>query len=392
MNKKIINTKKINNFEVLTDDGWVNIVNIHTTIPYDIYILRTDNFELHCADNHIIFDIEYNEKFVKNLKIGDKIHTENGLETILEIQNTCNKTTMYDLEIDSNKHRYYTNGILSHNTCAAEILADDCDFIKINCSIDTGIEVVRTKINDHCKNFSLPFGKGKIKGNPKGQKLVWLEEFDKTSDEMRGALRGFIDEHIHVRFIITLNNLNKVNRSEEDKALLSRFTMICFDPLNKDEIVYLKSQQFLFLKSLIKILKFELEDKILSLLIDKTFPNFRSTIGLLQEIHISGDYNNYLEQKNSLNIDVFDFIMNKTSLNENHFFVMDNYPKEKTQDLLLILGRPFFKYLLEDHQDIILKNGRDILKLQKIYNAEYNNTLDPEIHLICFITELKELL
>ncbi len=119
--KKIINTKKIDNFEVWSDDGWIDIKNIHTTIKYEQYILRTENMELHCADNHIIFDSSNKEKFINELKIGDMIQTENGLETVLEIINTNILKTMYDLEVDSKKHRYYTNGILSHNTSLASI-------------------------------------------------------------------------------------------------------------------------------------------------------------------------------------------------------------------------------------------------------------------------------
>ena len=115
--KKFIETFDVNDWEVLTDDGWEDIVKIHKTIPYRIWILKTESFELKCADNHIVFTDDMNEIFVKDLKIGDKILTENGIEEVTFILETDEEDNMYDLELneDSN-HRYYTNGILSHNT------------------------------------------------------------------------------------------------------------------------------------------------------------------------------------------------------------------------------------------------------------------------------------
>ena len=115
--KKFIKSKVLNNLEVLTDDGWVDINAIHQTIEYDEWILKTENFELICADDHIVFDEFYNEIYVKNLKINDTIITKNGLEKIILIKKTENSSNMFDLELGiESKLRYFTNGILSHNT------------------------------------------------------------------------------------------------------------------------------------------------------------------------------------------------------------------------------------------------------------------------------------
>ena len=115
--KKFIDSKLLDKYEVLTDSGWVDIKAIHKTIEYNIFILKTEDFILECADKHIVFDKDYNEIYVEKLNKGDYIYTENGLQKVLEIIKTENKENMYDLELDekSNK-RYYTNGILSHNT------------------------------------------------------------------------------------------------------------------------------------------------------------------------------------------------------------------------------------------------------------------------------------
>ena len=123
MNKKFIRSKRITDYEVLTDSGWEDINAIHKTIEYEIYHLKTDKYELLCADNHIVFKDE-KEVFVKDLKIGDYIESFIGICEVLEIIQTGKFENMYDLELseDSNK-RYFTNGILSHNTTYIRYLA-----------------------------------------------------------------------------------------------------------------------------------------------------------------------------------------------------------------------------------------------------------------------------
>ena len=118
MEKKFINTWNLQDFEILTDDGYKDVVALHETIPYMEYIIKTaTGKELHCADNHIVFLSNYTEVFVKDLLVGNKIITDEGISEIIDIINTNTKKNMYDFELsDNSNHRYYTNGILSHNT------------------------------------------------------------------------------------------------------------------------------------------------------------------------------------------------------------------------------------------------------------------------------------
>lgn len=115
--KKFIDSILVEDYEVLTDSGYVDIVSINKTVPYTIWKIETLNYNLECADTHIIFDENMEEVFVKDLHIGDSIQTETGLEKILSISTSDIEDNMYDLQLteQSNK-RYYTNGILSHNT------------------------------------------------------------------------------------------------------------------------------------------------------------------------------------------------------------------------------------------------------------------------------------
>ena len=124
--KKITKTTKVSDYEVLTDNGWVDVKSLHETIPYEVYRLKLSNgSELKCADNHIVFNEHMEETFVKDLSIGDRIFVQDGTSIVIELEPLGYKEVMYDLELDENSdRRYYTNGILSHNTYLAKLLAE----------------------------------------------------------------------------------------------------------------------------------------------------------------------------------------------------------------------------------------------------------------------------
>lgn len=122
--RKFVDTIKVSDYQVETDDGFVDIINIGKTIYYQKWILKTKHFTLECADNHIVFDENFNETFIKNLKVGDKIWTKNGLEKVKQIFETNENVRMYDLQLDhKSNNRFYTNGILSHNSLWMQNLA-----------------------------------------------------------------------------------------------------------------------------------------------------------------------------------------------------------------------------------------------------------------------------
>lgn len=139
--RKFIEQIDVNDYQVETDDGFVDIVSINKTIPYLTYYVETeDDLTLTCADKHIVFKNDYSEVYVEDLKQGDEIITQNGISKIKEIKNLGYEENMYDLELSNeSNHRYYTNGILSHNTLIAkklaeEIFGDDKALVRIDMS------------------------------------------------------------------------------------------------------------------------------------------------------------------------------------------------------------------------------------------------------------------
>ena len=118
----------INDYEILTDEGWQDCVAIHKTIPYTVWQLTTKSFCLKCADNHIVFDENMNQIFVKDLVVGQKIQTENGLEEVVSVIEFDETDNMYDIELNEN-----SNVTLSFSGLATKLIEDIIakDFVKI---------------------------------------------------------------------------------------------------------------------------------------------------------------------------------------------------------------------------------------------------------------------
>ena len=123
--RKFINSIDLSNLEIETDNGWQPINAIHKTIPYDVWYIKTINgLVLECADDHIVFDENFNEIFVKNItKNITKILTKNGSELVVSVEKKNRQENMYDVTVDHLTHRFYTNDILSHNTTIINALS-----------------------------------------------------------------------------------------------------------------------------------------------------------------------------------------------------------------------------------------------------------------------------
>jgi hypothetical protein len=119
--KKIIAEHDID-IMVDSDSGSVRAFKILETQPFDVWFLELENgMTLDCADNHILFTPSLREIMVKDLQIGDVVMTESGPSKIVYLENTHIPVSMVDLSIDHPDHRYYTNGILSHNSITSAI-------------------------------------------------------------------------------------------------------------------------------------------------------------------------------------------------------------------------------------------------------------------------------
>ena len=59
--------------------------------------MRSSSHALKCADDHILFDEHMNEVFAKDLKPGDRIQTDAGIEEVLDVRDLGFDDSMYDI-------------------------------------------------------------------------------------------------------------------------------------------------------------------------------------------------------------------------------------------------------------------------------------------------------
>jgi len=271
----------------------------------------------------------------------------------------------------------YSESAGTGKSSLAKILCKDADYMEFNSSKDTSVDILRTDVEKFCKTLN-PFMKG-------AQKIVFFDEFDGVSAQFQKAMKGFSDRYQHVRFILTTNYIQQI-----DDKILSRFTKVDFTPKNTKEIDYLNDMYFKYLNAISKRMKIDLTGEEIKKLVTINFPDLRSATQKLNEIYITQNKSELENLTTSGYRDIFDYLMNgNNNVQENWHYVMDNF-QDRPLDLMKNLGRPFFSYFMET--DVDIKKTAMLLNLQRQYNAEYENTIDPIIHLISYITDIKDIL
>ncbi len=150
----------------------------------------------------------------------------------------------------------------------------DADVLFINSSLDSSIDILRTKITQFVSTVSFT----------DSRKLVIMDEFDYVSAQSQPAMRGFLDTFSdNAVFIFTCNYPERIIQ-----PLQSRMTRVDFR-FSKDEK---SSAMMQMLKSVCKILELEnitYDKKAVAALVQKNFPDFRKTIGELQRYSSAGE-------------------------------------------------------------------------------------------------------
>ena len=160
-------------------------------------------------------------------------------------------------------------------TTVARALCEElyADYILINSSEESGIDVLRTKIKQFASTVSLQ----------SSSKVVILDEADYLNPQStQPALRGFIEEfHNNCRFIFTCNFKNRII-----EPLHSRCSVIEFK-IN-GERKQLAGQLLDRCAVILKEQNIEYDSKVVAELIIKHFPDNRRVLNELQRYSVSG--------------------------------------------------------------------------------------------------------
>ena len=161
-------------------------------------------------------------------------------------------------------------------TTVARALCEELntDYIVINGSEDSGIDVLRTKIKQFASTVSFT-------GNTK---VVILDEADYLNpNSTQPALRGFIEEFSsNCRFIFTCNFKNRII-----PPLHSRCAVIEFKIKNADK-PKIASAFFNRVTDILKLENIPFDPKVIARVVEKHFPDFRRSLNELQRYAQSG--------------------------------------------------------------------------------------------------------
>lgn len=107
---------------IMSDHGPVPVTMLLETKPMRMYEVKLASGRiLRCADTHVYFKSDMSEVFAMDLLPGDMLFGENGPVEVISVRRTMHKVSMFDMSVASPTRRYYTDGVLSHNTVTAAV-------------------------------------------------------------------------------------------------------------------------------------------------------------------------------------------------------------------------------------------------------------------------------
>jgi DNA polymerase III delta prime subunit len=240
-----------------------------------------------------------------------------------------------------------------------------CDYIIINGSEESGIDVLRTKIKDFASTVSLA-GMTKV---------VILDEADYLNpNSTQPALRGFIEEFSNnCRFIFTCNYKNRIIA-----PLHSRTTVIEFK-ITKDEKQAVAAK---FFKRVVQILDNEnitYNKKVVVEIVNKYFPDYRRTLNELQRYSSSGTIDEGI-LSNISDVNIKELI---TSLKEKDFKKMRTWVVNNLDNDPSMIFRKLYDNLTTEVVQI-----PQLILLLADYQYKAAFVADPEINLVACLTEI----
>ena len=252
-------------------------------------------------------------------------------------------------------------------TTIARALCEElgCDYIIINGSEESGIDVLRTKIKDFASTVSLA---GKVK-------VVILDEADYLNpNSTQPALRGFIEEFSkNCRFIFTCNYKNRII-----PPLHSRTTVIDFK-LEKEDRPVVASKFFKRVQEILNNENVTFDPKVVAELLNKHFPDYRRVLNEMQRYSVSGTIDaGILSNVSDANMKELLVTLREKDFKKMRTWVVNNLDNDPT-----VLFRKLYDFLMPE---VVQVPQLVLLLADYQYKAAF--VADAEINLVACLTEI----
>ena len=263
-------------YEIQTPQGWKQIGDLYIKKNKKCYEVKTLNYKCIASEDHL-FKGMHGWQYNKLIELGDYICTKKGLQPVIKHKQVENRDT-YDLEVLSNEHAYYSNGIISHNTGKTTLIADLPKHLKTNNkNIDISYATLTAKAALVLRNKGIPASTihsliydTKIKEDPitkrvkyyftkksvLGCDLIVIDEASMVSDDLYADLKSFGKPIIFIGDKFQLPPINsqfnlmddkflsysmtEIVRQQQDNLIITMATKL----RNQEQIPYIKHEQF----------------------------------------------------------------------------------------------------------------------------------------------------
>lgn len=251
-------------------------------------------------------------------------------------------------------------------TTVAKALCEqlETDYLVINGSEESGIDVLRTKIKQFASTVSFS-GKTKV---------VILDEADYLNpNSTQPALRAFVEEFsANCRFIFTCNFKNRIIA-----PLHSRCAVIEFK-LSKEDKPKIAAKFFNRIKFIIQNEGIEADLKVVAKVVEKFFPDYRRTLNELQKYSVSG----VIDEGILVNISDENMNALKNALKEKDWKAMRSWVVNNSDSDTAVFRRIYDTLLNE----VVQIPQLVILLADYQYKAAF--CADQEINLVACLTEI----
>jgi DNA polymerase III delta prime subunit len=241
----------------------------------------------------------------------------------------------------------------------------DLEYLYINASEQTGIDVLRTNVRQFITNKSWD----------ETGKVVILDEFDRASPQFQDALKSTLEQFSKsCSFIFISNHKNKIIA-----PLQSRLQTIEFK-FTHDESAALKKEFFKNCLRILKLEKVEYSDKVVAQIVKNVFPDMRKILNELQKLSQQGMLNDITAVQNNItDVDSFFKIIKNCKFKELLVYVAQ-LPGDP-QGFYSSLYDNVIKYVESDSvPDFVVLLGK--------YSYESVFVVDSRINITSFSTEI----